>query len=101
MKRSKLEEEKQKTFLKIYNLFKFLCQSQYLPLSYEASYDLKLKFGCNGDEKKEKNQYRVNLLTSLPTFLNLFFLCSVSMQKKKKKWGWRKWVGDMGKIGGY
>ena len=33
----------------------------------------------------KKKKYKVNLLTSLPTFLNLFFLCSVSMQKKKKK----------------
>ena len=32
----------------------------------------------------KKKKYKVNLLTSLPTFLNLFFLCSVSMQKKKK-----------------
>ena len=53
-------------------------------------------------KKNPKNQYRVNLLTSFPTFLNLFFLCSASMQKKKKKkWGWRKWVGDMGIIGGF
>ena len=31
----------------------------------------------------KKKKYKVNLLTSLPTFLNLFFLCSVAMQKKK------------------
>lgn len=101
MKRSKLEEEKQKSFFKIYNLFKFLCQSQYLPLSYEASYDLKLKFGCNGDEKKRKKT-SIGLIY-LPPFLRFltFSFFAQNLWKKKKKWGWRKWVGDMGKMGGY
>ena len=61
-------------------------------MSYEASSDLKLKIGCNGHFKK---QYRINLPPSLPIFISLFFLCSVSVQK----WGWRKGVGGVGKAG--
>lgn len=51
--------------------------------------------------KKKPNSigliYSPPFLHSLTSSFSAQYLC----KKKKKKWGWIKWVGDMGIIGGY
>ena len=55
-------------------------------------------------EIKKTKQNSIGLIYSPPFLHSLtfsFFAQHLCKKKKKKKWGWRKWVGDMGIIGGF